>query len=179
MYLFGIEGNPALMKKILFTLSAFLICASLTRSATTNGKPISMSKVFHQTVVNADKQLGTPKNIGRYNKFREYEVENAGVFCSIQGSKVINVVVTSRIPFSSPIDAAASVGIDLSGTNPVSKNITAWVWKKIDAFPVVTVRSIDGRLWEVIEVSETVTTEYTASGKVLMPHSSLKVCKPR
>ena len=147
------------MKNILVILSAFVMCTGATLSATNHLKPIQLSKVFHQTVDNADKQLGSPKNIGLENKFREYEVANGGVLCSITGNKVTNIVVTSRIPFSSPVDAAASVGIDLNQSKPVSKNVTAWTWKKVKGLPVVTVRSFDGRLWEVIEVSEYVIAE--------------------
>ena len=100
--------------------------------------------------------LGRPRNIGKDNKFREYEIENAGVFVGFKQTKATQIVVTSRIPFSSPVDAAASVGVNLRNRQPSSKSITQWVWKNVDGIAVVVVRSFDGRLWEVVELGDSV-----------------------
>ncbi|MFM7187462.1 MAG: hypothetical protein ACKO14_06560, partial [Armatimonadota bacterium] len=78
-----------------------------------------------------------------------------GVFVGFKQTKAAHIVVTSRIPFSSPFDAAASVGVNLRNRQPSSKSITQWVWKNVENIPVVVVRSFDGRLWEVVELGET------------------------
>lgn len=144
------------MKSTMLSICLILAAAVFAIPSQAKSKLFNAKQVYQQSETVSDRTLGRPRNIGKDNKFREYEIENAGVFVSFKQTKASQIVVTSRIPFSSPVDAAASVGVNLRNRQPVSKSITQWVWKNVDNIPVVVVRSFDGRLWEVVELGETV-----------------------
>ncbi len=144
------------MKSTMLSVCLILAAAVFAIPSQAKSKLFNAKQVYQQSETVSDRTLGRPRNIGKDNKFREYEIENAGVFVSFKQTKASQIVVTSRIPFSSPVDAAASVGVNLRNRQPVSKSITQWVWKNVDNIPVVVVRSFDGRLWEVVELGETV-----------------------
>jgi hypothetical protein len=144
------------MKSTMLSICLILAAAVFAIPSQAKSKLFNAKQVYQQSETVSDRTLGRPRNIGKDNKFREYEIENAGVFVSFKQTKASQIVVTSRIPFSSPVDAAASIGVNLRNRQPVSKSITQWVWKNVDNIPVVVVRSFDGRLWEVVELGETV-----------------------
>ena len=144
------------MKSTMLSVCLILAAAFFAIPSQAKSKLFNAKQVYQQSETVSDRTLGRPRNIGKDNKFREYEIENAGVFVSLKQTKASQIVVTSRIPFSSPVDAAASIGVNLRNRQPVSKSITQWVWKNVDNIPVVVVRSFDGRLWEVVELGETV-----------------------
>ncbi len=144
------------MKSTMLSVCLILAAAVFAIPSQAKSKLFNAKQVYQQSETVSDRTLGRPRNIGKDNKFREYEIENAGVFVSFKQTKASQIVVTSRIPFSSPVDAAASIGVNLRNRQPVSKSITQWVWKNVDNIPVVVVRSFDGRLWEVVELGETV-----------------------
>lgn len=144
------------MKSTMLSVCFMLAAAVFAIPSQAKSKLFNAKQVYQQSETVSDRTLGRPRNIGKDNKFREYEIENAGVFVSFKQTKASQIVVTSRIPFSSPVDAAASIGVNLRNRQPVSKSITQWVWKNVDNIPVVVVRSFDGRLWEVVELGETV-----------------------
>lgn len=144
------------MKSTILSVSLLLAAAVIAIPSQAKSKLFNAKQVYQQSETVSDRTLGRPRNIGKDNKFREYEIENAGVFVGFKQTKAAQIVVTSRIPFSSPVDAAASVGVNLRNRQPSSKSITQWVWKNVDNIPVVVVRSFDGRLWEVVELGETV-----------------------
>ncbi len=144
------------MKSTMLSVGLLLTAAVIAMPSQAKSKLFNAKQVYQQSESVTDRTLGRPRNIGKDNKFREYEIENAGVFVGFKQTKAAQIVVTSRIPFSSPVDAAASVGVNLRNRQPTSKSITQWVWKNVDNIPVVVVRSFDGRLWEVVELGETV-----------------------
>ncbi len=144
------------MKSTMLSVCLILAAAVFAIPSQAKSKLFNAKQVYQQSETVSDRTLGRPRNIGKDNKFREYEIENAGVFVSFKQTKASQIVVTSRIPFSSPVDAAASIGVNLRNRQPVSKSITQWVWKNVDNIPIVVVRSFDGRLWEVVELGETV-----------------------
>ena len=144
------------MKRTMLSVGLLLAAAVIAMPSQAKSKLFNAKQVYQQSETVSDRTLGRPRNIGKDNKFREYEIENAGVFVGFKQTKASQIVVTSRIPFSSPVDAAASVGVNLRNRQPSSKSITQWVWKNVDNIPVVVVRSFDGRLWEVVELGETV-----------------------
>ena len=144
------------MKSTMLSIGLLLTAAVFAMPSQAKSKLFNAKRVYQQSESVSDRTLGRPRNIGKDNKFREYEIENAGVFVGFKQTKAAQIVVTSRIPFSSPVDAAASVGVNLRNRQPSSKSITQWVWKNVDNIPVVVVRSFDGRLWEVVELGETV-----------------------
>lgn len=144
------------MKSTMLSVGLLLAAAFIAIPSQAKNKLFNAKQVYQQSESVSDRTLGRPRNIGKDNKFREYEIENAGVFVGFKQTKAAQIIVTSRIPFSSPVDAAASVGVNLRNRQPSSKSITQWVWKNVDNIPVVVVRSFDGRLWEVVELGETV-----------------------
>lgn len=144
------------MKSTMLSVGLLLAAAVIAMPSQAKSKLFNAKQVYQQSESVTDRTLGRPRNIGKDNKFREYEIENAGVYVGFKQTKAAQIVVTSRIPFSSPVDAAASVGVNLRNRQPTSKSITQWVWKNVDNIPVVVVRSFDGRLWEVVELGETV-----------------------
>jgi hypothetical protein len=146
----------SIMKSTMLSVGLLLAAAFIAIPSQAKNKLFNAKQVYQQSESVSDRTLGRPRNIGKDNKFREYEIENAGVFVGFKQTKAAQIIVTSRIPFSSPVDAAASVGVNLRNRQPSSKSITQWVWKNVDNIPVVVVRSFDGRLWEVVELGETV-----------------------
>ena len=144
------------MKSTIISVAFLLAAAAVAIPTHEKSKLFNAKQVYHQSEAVSDRMLGRPRNIGKDNKFREYEIENAGVFVGFKQTKATQIVVTSRIPFSSPVDAAASVGVNLRNRQPSSKSITQWVWKNVDGIAVVVVRSFDGRLWEVVELGDSV-----------------------
>jgi hypothetical protein len=146
----------SIMKSTMLSVGLLLTAAVIAMPSQAKSKLFNAKQVYQQSESVTDRTLGRPRNIGKDNKFREYEIENAGVYVGFKQTKAAQIVVTSRIPFSSPVDAAASVGVNLRNRQPTSKSITQWVWKNVDNIPVVVVRSFDGRLWEVVELGETV-----------------------
>jgi hypothetical protein len=152
----GSFWRKSIMKSTIISVALLLAVAGITVPSQANGKLFNAKQVYNQSESVSDRMLGRPRNVGKDNKFREYEIENAGVFVGFKQTKATQIVVTSRIPFSSPVDAAASIGVNLRNRQPSSKSITQWVWKNVDNIPVVVVRSFDGRLWEVIELGDSV-----------------------
>jgi hypothetical protein len=146
----------SIMKSTIFSVALLFTAAAIAIPTQAKSKLFNAKQVYKQSESVSDRALGRPRNIGKDNKFREYEIENAGVFVGFKQTKAAQIVVTSRIPFSSPVDAAASVGVNLRNRQPSSKSITQWVWKNVDNIPVVVVRSFDGRLWEVVELGDTI-----------------------
>ena len=144
------------MKSTIISVAFLLAAAAVAIPTQAKSKLFNAKQVYHQSEAVSDRMLGRPRNIGKDNKFREYEIENAGVFVGFKQTKATQIVVTSRIPFSSPVDAAASVGVNLRNRQPSSKSITQWVWKNVDGIAFVVVRSFDGRLWEVVELGDSV-----------------------
>lgn len=144
------------MKSTVISLVLLVAAAAIAIPSQAKSKLFNAKQVYQQSESVSDRALGRPRNIGKDNKFREYEIENAGVFVGFKQTKATQIVVISRIPFSSPVDAAASIGVNLKNRQPSSKSITQWVWKNVDNIPVVVVRSFDGRLWEVVELGDTV-----------------------
>ena len=144
------------MKSTIISVAFLLAAAAVAIPTQAKSKLFNAKQVYHQSEAVSDRMLGRPRNVGKDNKFREYEIENAGVFVGFKQTKATQIVVTSRIPFSSPVDAAASVGVNLRNRQPSSKSTTQWVWKNVDGIAVVVVRSIDGRLWEVVELGDSV-----------------------
>ncbi|MFY8053109.1 MAG: hypothetical protein ACOVP2_10865, partial [Armatimonadaceae bacterium] len=107
------------MKSTMLSICLIFAAAVFAIPSQAKSKLFNAKQVYQQSETVSDRTLGRPRNIGKDNKFREYEIENAGVFVSFKQTKASQIVVTSRIPFSSPVDAAASIGVNLRNRQPV------------------------------------------------------------
>ena len=88
------------MKSTIVSIAILLATAAVAIPSQAKSKLFNAKQVYQQSESVSDRVFGRPRNIGKDNKFREYEIENAGVFVGFKQTKASQIVVTSRIPFS-------------------------------------------------------------------------------
>jgi hypothetical protein len=65
------------MKSTIISVALLLAVAGITVPSQANGKLFNAKQVYNQSESVSDRMLGRPRNVGKDNKFREYEIENA------------------------------------------------------------------------------------------------------
>ncbi|MFM7186303.1 MAG: hypothetical protein ACKO14_00645, partial [Armatimonadota bacterium] len=69
-----------MMKSTILSITLLLAAAVVAMPSQAKSKLFNAKQVYQQSESVTDRTLGRPRNIGKDNKFREYEIENAGVF---------------------------------------------------------------------------------------------------
>ena len=115
---------------------------------------VTIQSVIGEKPPRVDAVLGKPLSIGTGGTFREYGTARSSWYVKFDKGVAIAATVTLRKPFTSPVLALKGIGIKVGATKPAQKSILRQTWLKTAGFRSIEVQSLDGKLWETIEVTQ-------------------------
>ena len=117
-------------------------------------RDFSIHHVMGATPRQVDSAIGRPVSVGKAGKFREYGTKRAGWYVEFANGKAVKATVTFRTTFSTPQAALKAIGLEPRKVKPVKTTFLSCRWEKLNGMKSATVRSLDGKLWETVEVEK-------------------------
>ena len=129
---------------------ALLVLAALpVRSA-----DFAIQRVMGKSSAQVDATIGRPLSVGEGGTFREYGTKNSGWYVRFTAGKATQATITFRKPFSTPEAALKAIGIKPGKAKSTKTTFLLRSWTKLGGLTSVTVRSLDGKHWDTIEVAK-------------------------
>jgi hypothetical protein len=136
------------MKKTLGIL--LVVVAALPTLA----RDFSIHQVMGRSTSQVDRAIGKPVSVGEAGRFREYGTKRSGWYVEFARGKAVKATVTFRIAFPKPEAALIAIGLEPKKAKPASSTFLSRRWEKLEGLKSVTVRSLDGKRWETVEIEK-------------------------
>ena len=118
------------------------------------GNDFSIHQVMNKGPRQVDAAIGKPLSIGEGGAFREYGTKRSGWYVSFTNGKATMATVTFRAPFSKPEAALEAIDLKPGKLKPIKSTFLIRRWEKLEGMKLVTVRSLDGKRWDTIEIEK-------------------------
>ena len=117
-------------------------------------REFSIHQVMGRTPKQVDNAIGKPVGIGEGGKFREYGTKRSGWYVEFTNGKSVKATVTFRTVFSTAEAALKAIGLDPKKVKPTKTTFLSRRWERLEGISSATVRSLDGKRWETVEVEK-------------------------
>ena len=117
-------------------------------------RDFSIHEVIGRTPRQVDRAIGKPLSIGEGGTFREYGTKRSGWYVRFAQGKSVMATVTFRTPFATPVAALEAIDLKPGKKGPVKKTFLSRRWEKLEGIKAVTVRSLDGKRWDTIQIEK-------------------------
>ena len=114
----------------------------------------AIQRVMGKSAAQVDAAIGRPLSVGEGGTFREYGTKSSGWYVRFTGGKATQATVTFRKPFSTPEAALKAIGVKPGKVKSTKTTFLIRRWEKLGGLKSATVRSLDGKHWDTIEVEK-------------------------
>ncbi len=139
--------NPGMKKMLAIVGLAVIALPALC-------KDFSIHQVMGKEPRQVDAAIGKPLSIGEKGAFREYGTKRSGWYVRFAGGKSVLATVTFRTAFAKPEIALEAIDLKVGKLKPVKSMLLSHRWEKLEGLKSVTVRSLDGKRWDTIEIEK-------------------------
>lgn len=114
----------------------------------------AIQRVMGKSSAQVDAAIGRPLSVGEGGTFREYGTKSSGWYVRFTRGKATQATITFRKPFSTPEAALKAIGVKPGKVKSTKTTFLLRRWAKLGGLKSVTVRSLDGKHWDTIEVEK-------------------------
>ncbi len=118
------------------------------------GADFSIYDVMGKKAAQVDNSIGRPLSIGEGGTFREYGTKRSGWYVLFTAGRATKANVTFRTAFPSPASALEAIGVKVGKVKPKQTTYLLRRWENLGKLKSITVRSLDGKRWDSIEVEK-------------------------
>ena len=139
--------NPGMKKMLGLIVLTLIALPALSRD-------FSIHQVMGKSARQVDAAIGKPLSIGEGGTFREYGTKRSGWYVRFTGGKSTKATVTFRTAFAKPEAALEAIDLKVGKLKPTKVLFLSRRWEKLEGLKNITVRSLDGKRWDTIEIEK-------------------------